>query len=115
MQGSHVLGKGDLFWVGYTAFEVVGGVPLGGAREGDWLEPKTKNRAAGAWFWRMKCGGACIWVVWTYLGWGAPDLRWWGGAIGWRARGGLGWSPKPKIELPELGFGKRNARGLVFG
>jgi hypothetical protein len=40
-----------------------------------WLGTKTENRAIGAQFSRTNCGGACSWVVGTYMGLGKLGLR----------------------------------------
>ena len=49
---------------------------------------KTKNQAAGAQFWSVKCGWAGFWVEGTLMGWGTSGLRWHGDAIWWCVRGG---------------------------
>jgi hypothetical protein len=66
--GGSYLGSVRLVGVGYIGFEAVGGCHWVARKRGAWLEPKTKNRAAGARFWSTKRGGG------SYLG--GVDLVW---------------------------------------
>jgi hypothetical protein len=79
---------------------------IGRGAKGILVGVKIQNRTAGARFWPTKRGGIQFQAEKTLLGWRTPRLRLWGPVIGHHARGGAGWSQKPKIELPGLSFGE---------
>ena len=79
-----------------------------------WLGSKTENHAVGARFSRTNHGGACSWVVGTYLGLGKPGLRGWEVGIDQRVK--VVWfGPKSETEPLGLGFCERITGVLLSG
>src|ERR1700676_5456327 len=72
--------------------------------------PKSENRAAGAQFSRTNRGGACSWVVGTYMGPGKLGVRGWEVGIDWRARVG-GFGPKSENRATGARFSRTNRGG----
>ena len=72
--------------------------------------PKSENRAAGARFSRTNHGGACSWVVGTYMWPGKLGVRGWEVGIDWCARVG-GFGPKSENRAAGARFSRTNCGG----